>query len=606
MSQSNSNKEEHIHVTSTYLKNIPYIECGEDRFYSDRFYLNATFQSFHDNDDHKSNANENDNAIASNYAYNCNCANPNAPPLFDRWKLMSELDLVGCICATYVFDPTFLSSTLPKLFPSASATNANTDNAALPLENQAHAHACTKDSSQQECVPTLLMYNDGRSRKGEQIRKRKRAECSTDDEDGQYSNQYREHNTNKKVFRESVFLTAINCKSNRGVFHPKFSLLFERSGDLVVIVSSGNFTCPTSVDGSWCQRFRRKKVEEVRQLKQKWTDRMRYDGSDFGWVLAGYLSECGKSVTNKNSLTPGKYLQKVLGFKSLDHFVQSFHFKEAQVHLIATVPGVHGSQKPHGFGAKSTASVEDRNFLYGPQRVADILRRQSKASRPWLQEQHLSTHDMIALQPTSIGSKWSTKSLGKLVMMYLGKYEVDSINGIDESKYGSAVKSAKILWPSRKFMESCKEVAARANDKWWGLTNQSLKENDELILGHFAFLSSATFNSLDHSCLSRFYLYKASKPPQIDHFSPHFKSYARISAHGLERYLTTTHNNRSHEVKKKGKSNVDFPWFMLTSACLSFGAQGDYSLLSRPGHTNKQNGELDEVKYYSFELGVLF
>ena len=288
MSQSNSNKEEHIHVTSTYLKNVPYIECGEDRFYSDRFYLNATFQSFHDNDDHKSNANENDNAIASNYAYNCNCANPNAPPLFNRWKLMSELDLVGCICATYVFDPTFLSSTLPKLFPSA--TNANTDNTAFPLENQAHAQACIKDSSKQECVPTLLMYNDCHSGfKGEQIRKRKRAECGTDDEDGRYKHQHRKDNIDSNVFRESVFLTAINCRnSNRGMFHPKFSLLFERSGDLVVIVSSGNFTCPTSVDGSWCQRFRRKKLEDVRQTNQKWKEEMRYDDSDFGWVLAGF------------------------------------------------------------------------------------------------------------------------------------------------------------------------------------------------------------------------------------------------------------------------------------------------------------------------------
>ena len=67
-------------------------------------------------------------------------------------------------------------------------------------------------------------------------------------------------------------------------------------------------------------------------------------------------------------------------------------------------------------------------------------------------------------------------------MMYLGKYEVDSINGIDESKYESAVTSAKILWPSHKFMCNRKRVKKRVSDKWWGFPNYSIWRQRQVIV----------------------------------------------------------------------------------------------------------------------------
>ena len=40
-----------------------------------------------------------------------------------------------------------------------------------------------------------------------------------------------------------------------GVFHPKFMLLFERSGSIVVLISTSILTRPQDVDGTWLQRF---------------------------------------------------------------------------------------------------------------------------------------------------------------------------------------------------------------------------------------------------------------------------------------------------------------------------------------------------------------
>ena len=543
-----------------YIKNIPYIQCGKDKFYADRFYLNATFH----------NTNSNDNNA---YAFPCNSTNPNAPPLFNRWRIMAELDLVGVICATYVFDSIFLSRCLPKLFPTRNGQD-------------------DQRRSYESCIPTLLMYNSNRYKSSIHRGKNKDLEVA-DEGDTDDESEYQDKENacdNNKVFHDSVNVTGI--KVNRGVFHPKLSLLFERNGDLVVIISTANCTRPTSVDGSWCQRFRRKRNIEASNYNMKWTDRMRYDRSDFGWVLADFLFACGKAKEHKHSLSPQQFLQKHLQFKSLDHFVQSFHFEESQVHLIATVPGAYATRNKtiHGRGAKSDAYVQDRTYLYGPQRVEDIMIRQSQASRPWLEETYLSKTDTIILQPTSIGSNWNNKALGGLVQMYLGTSKVR----ISRGSFTDAVKQSKILWPSRNFMESCKEIANSADEKWWGLPYQKVNESDELILGHFAFLSSVSFNTFDESFLSCFNLYKASKPPQIDHFSPHFKSYARVSYHGLDR--------RPENITPTTKRGiVDFSWFMLTSACLSFGAQGMIS------SKRDIEGELvEEVRYNNFEIGVLF
>lgn len=71
--------------------------------------------------------------------------------------------------------------------------------------------------------------------------------------------------------------------------------------------------------------------------------------------------------------------------------------------------------------------------------------------------------------------------------------------------------------------------------------------------------------------------------------TPHFKSVARLF------------EGSDYRIRKDygvGKTEESFSWFLLTSACLSRGAQGDATLNKAPGS--------DAVSYSNFELGVLF
>lgn len=87
-------------------------------------------------------------------------------------------------------------------------------------------------------------------------------------------------------------------------------------------------------------------------------------------------------------------------------------------------------------------------------------------------------------------------------------------------------------------------------------------------------------------CFNRF---EPSIPEQRAPLSPHIKSVARLFK-GDDNAL-----RREHGV---GKAEEYFSWFMLTSACLSHGAQGN--IPEQIGHVE------GTLSYANFELGVLF
>jgi hypothetical protein len=108
--------------------------------------------------------------------------------------------------------------------------------------------------------------------------------------------------------------------------------------------------------------------------------------------------------------------------------------------------------------------------------------------------------------------------------------------------------------------------------------------------GSFLFLSSIAFNTIDLACLSRMSMFEPSTPNQmITNRPPHIKSFARVFE-GNEYQL-----RKEHGVEKAEEC---LSWFMLTSACLSRGAQGEAAPL--------RGFESDDMTYSNFELGVLF
>jgi len=575
-------------MKDAYLQNIPFIELQNPsnstrttkrRYYADRFYLNRTKE---EDDDFNTNV-----------------------TLFDTPGLIRQLDLMACICSTYTFDASYMSREMPSLFPVNQNGNASVN---------------PKERSNK--VPTLVLCGKSLSTG---VSKRKKGQNSSlrlplkrsvsEGENCGYDETNKSWGEHEKVasssympshqLGSSVHITTISSyymprnapaaptndentsigpsdhvlrhrKRAQGVFHPKIFVLFERCGSVVVIVTTHNLTPQKTVDGTWCQRFQRKAESDRRRNVNKWSKTMKCDGSDFGWVLADFLHKCGIGAS-KGNILPEQFLRTYLGFETLNDFRSCFWFEKSEVQLIATVPGIHRGMRcqKHGNGRKNSGTTE-RTYLYGPQRVCDVLRRQSKLSKPWISPDILSSKDKLLIQTTSLGSKWNAHILSEVLRLYLCENENISV-----------LNRAQIFWPSRRYMESCKEIAADENAAIWHTSIDDLKKEDQIISGHFSFLSSSVFNSLCRSVLSRMVLYRASNPPQIDHYSPHLKLFARTFCFP----------------KTSGGMNpcVDFAWIMLTSACLSQGAQG-----KTPSYRSAEGTDQDCLVYGNFELGVVF
>lgn len=87
------------------------------------------------------------------------------------------------------------------------------------------------------------------------------------------------------------------------------------------------------------------------------------------------------------------------------------------------------------------------------------------------------------------------------------------------------------------------------------------------------------------------YRFEPSVPEQRQPLTPHIKSVARLFE-GDERALKLDYG--------VGKAENYFPWYLLTSACLSHGAQGK----AKEGEGCGDNA--DTLSYANFELGVMF
>ena len=404
----------------------------------------------------------------------------------------------------------------------------------------------------------------------------------------------------------------------RGVHHPKYMILFEKSGSVVVVVSTANLTKPTCVEGVWLQRFKPKgKTKRMRRLAS--------DGSDFGHVLADFLqcqSEAAESTTTTTTMLPTNFLRKHTGFQSLEAFRDGFCFEQSEVHLIATVPGDYMGRhycthmgRRHQVESKQQQQQQQRQhtFLYGPQRVADIVARLSKrtSSGLWFPDTLLSSKDRLVAQPTSLGGYWTRTQMSELARLYLGMDETPNSHrsrGCDDS----LLERLDIVWPSDNFINGERPYS---NKKKKGDTSDGVNrskspasvvsssllvdtkrpqhdsDDDDDHDNGFVFLSSQLFNSIDLPCISRMVLYEDAYPRQLVESQsrrrfPHIKSVCRLFE-GSESDLRTRHGVKRAE---------DYlSWFLLTSACLSRGAQGIPS----------QKSPL-ETSYANFELGVLF
>ena len=414
-----------------------------------------------------------------------------------------------------------------------------------------------------------------------------------------------------------------------GVYHPKFFLLFERSGSLVVVISTSNLKPQSSIEGSWVQRFfPRSKTHSNNGFK-----------NDFGLVLANFLHAHG-ACAEKGSTTPQEFIKRFLGFDSLDDFCSYFDFDQAEVFLVSTIPGIYPSEwtvddeEDSNHIIDQVGSVSNSSILYGPQRLSYLishLQVGQRNNKPWYPRGFLSKQDRLILQPTSISGNWNRNNFTDIARLYLSTTPKQIRCGSrklfppvnDKVNETDILEKVDIIWPSLDFFKDCIEGLAR----YRRINGNNLSLDDRTL---FVCLSSKVFNSLDVAFISRlkqFTLVKTSLPPFL---TPHIKTYARIlepvidlcdDESASDKTASDGSCNVSQDMiclvdsptpispERKSKSSVDhqmveyFAWFMLTSACLSRGAQGEevnnsYTLLEPTG---KQF-----MRYANFELGVLF
>jgi Tyrosyl-DNA phosphodiesterase len=329
-------------------------------------------------------------------------------------------------------------------------------------------------------------------------------------------------------------------RSKRGVHHPKFMILLEETGSIVVVISTLNLTrSKRSIDGSWIQRFPPLEIGEgIRRVAE----------DSVGAELARLL-QYQTLATAPEQMTAYAFVKRYMGWSSIFDLSTHYDYQQACVHLVMTVPGDY-----------TCAS-------FGQQRLSAVTRKLPFAL--------VSDNDRLIIQPTSIGAEWKDDGVANLVRSYLQ---------LDAATYRDALHRLDIVWPTAHFIrnagESRSTVDPTFSPKRRGSGKEQVKSNEQMK--GFIFLSSATFNRIDVDCLSRMIMYEPCERQQRV-MSPHFKSVVRLF------------QGSDYRIRKEygfPKCKDLFSWFLLTSACLSKGAQGE-----RDG---------DTVAYANFELGVLF
>ena len=611
-----------------------FIEVQGQRFYSDRFYLNRTISN-----------GDNDEAFEEEPPKGkCTCGAREAPPLFDRAALVASLDLKAAILATYTVEKDSLQQEFPSLFSEKSTVPT------IVLHGRKVGNDEEKevenDSDYEEDSPHQHDVIDSGCKAGLSPRREStdNFSVSTQTSDtkehaalwGNEQSPCGEKHCFDRItsFPSHVYFTEIKSywippselpstvvntdgsvcdeivqkrKFKKGVHHPKFMLLFEKSGSIVVLVSTANLTSPCTTDATWLQRVA--PLQTSTGNNPLW-DRLG-ENCNPGRIL-GHVMDCQTWAAPSGRLTPLGFGKKYLGWKkSCQDLASGFDFSKCQVFLVPHVPGDH----------MSTSSLQEKSaFRYGRQFVSHVLECLMKhhdqdetsktlpSLRPWLPSSILSDQDRLIIQPTSVGGEWTPKDMSVVVTSFLGEQSTDEEDADDANT--SSLDRLDIVWPTDDFvravsMANSEKGATRSTSPNSVVVQTGFLQSETARRGEtgrprrsegvnegYLFMSSETFNSVHIDCLSRMVMFEPSSPLQmVRTHIPHIKSVARLF--GGKRY-------RIQKDFGMGKSEEYFPWFLLTSACLSRGTQGIENA------TGIAHGRKNTVAFTNFELGVLF
>lgn len=667
---------------------VPFVEIDGVSFYADRFYLTSSVYDDDDDDDDP----EEEHSSASSP---CTCGAKQALPLLNRSKLIQSLDLKAVIMATFSMNLFWLAKEFPSLFGEEATVP-------ILLLHGDKKNMKEKESSETRDTPPLKEPEN--SQEEEEEEEETMSLCTQPEEDDKASNAQPPPSSSsspapppsprQRLLPSTVFVTQVlptsfstndaspsntntnnildnkGClkqsiierrKHERGVHHPKYMILLEASGDVVVLVSTANLTRPGACDATWIQRFPKASATAAAtasRLDPLQRNNNNNNNNDFGRVLADFLFQ-QTLACQQEQLTPLGFVQRFCQWHSLYELARRFDFSQAQVMLVPTVPGKHIGRQRRGSSSNKC--------LYGRQRVAHILHTLSsttQSSPPWLPKVLLSPDDTLVIQPTSLGADWKALDLTLLARSYLQHDAQDqdhnernnNNNKVYRPQQGKTIlQRMSVLWPTQRYIEQIEDNSRKEKRKFSGskqsplrvrnspttvasvrVVNQMYHQSkrvrtdhdnssstskessfqetevvrvkttvsrhdgdrtaefeDRVGFGKYLYLSSDVFNTYEHCMLSQMAMFETSFPSQRPNdrglLSPHIKSIAR-------RYEGNDYALR--QSFKFGKTQELFPWFLLTSASLSRGAQGCLE--------NENQLEADRLHYANFELGVLF
>lgn len=197
----------------------------------------------------------------------------------------------------------------------------------------------------------------------------------------------------------------------------------------------------------------------------------------------------------------------------------------------------------------------------------------------------VSSSDKLYIQPTSIGQKMDKYFMDDLLGDYMPERYSNprtmSQDSIEEENWA-------IIWPSEQFMTDVYKFNSN-------ITNLEPASSPRDLSREILFFNPKAYALMEPDTQSQFITYEShpiycNKDRGIPPAVPHIKSYTRI-------YSDDIHKGSSCKCH-------DIIWTILTSACLSKGAQGEY----KPYTICKDCRHLRRgfYEYRNFELGVFF
>eukprot|EP00957_Ditylum_brightwellii_P208985 15359762-Ditylum_brightwellii.AAC.1 len=239
----------------------------------------------------------------------------------------------------------------------------------------------------------------------------------------------------------------------------------------------------------------------------------------------------------------------------------------------------------------------------------------SSNNKPWFPSGFLSKKDKLVIQTTSLGANWTEQDLVRVAQSYMGKRCQErnkSHFDNDSEKESDWINSVDIIWPTMDFIKQVNKRCSFMEQQQQDIGNENASKSKSCVsaAGNSAFLSSTTFNTIDLSCISRMALYDTTGKPNCVPWtlSPHIKTFGRLLRNDDDDEESVSKDDVCYNIKegqhhhslrqKKQQKIHRLGWIILTSACLSNGAQGKA--------VKDRCYDSDEMSYSNFELGVLF